>query len=203
MNITLPSEWSYQDSLLLQTIADRRSCRDYSDQTVPLESLSRLLWSAQGINRAGKPNAPSAGAQYPVQVYVTAGRVHGLDVASYQYLPEPHQLRMVVDRDLRGELCEAALDHQPWVAEAAMVVLLSADLDAMSIHFEDQPPTGKRGERYVYLESGAIAQNVQLVAHSLNLGAVLVGGFDDSMIAGLFSLSPSRRATALICIGVP
>jgi nitroreductase len=71
----------------------------------------------------------------------------------------------------------------------------------MQDHFHEQPPCGKRGDRYVLLESGAIAQNVHLLATALELGAVLVGGFDDNMVTRALDLPRNIKPTALICIG--
>ncbi|MEM7563529.1 MAG: SagB/ThcOx family dehydrogenase [Pseudomonadota bacterium] len=201
MLIDLPSPISDNEISLLGCMATRRSCRKFSDQSIKAGQLSQLLWSAQGLTEPDKRTAPSAGAHYPMQVFVAAGQVTDLDAGGYRYLPRSHQLESLVASDLRERLCHAALDQQPWVAEAALTLLLAADIEMMTHHFLKQPPSGKRGERYVYLESGAIAQNVQLLAHGLQLAAVLVGGFNDQAVRGIFELPDSLQPTAMICIG--
>ena len=108
---------------------------------------------------------------------------------------------MVVESDKRKELCEAAFDQQPWVGDAAIIIVLAADFQSMQNHFIKQPPVGKRGDRYVFLETGSIAQNIQLQATCINLGAVLVAGFDDKNVHQALNLPESIKPTALICVG--
>lgn len=201
-NIPLPVAAMPNSMSLEQAIGSRRSCREFLESPVKIDDLSLLLWSAQGITGSdGQKSAPSAGAQYPMEIYLAVANVSGLVTGTYQYSSHHHSLFQIDEKDSRTTLCEAALDQQPWVSDAAIVIVLTADLLSMQNHFREQPPRGLRGERYVYLESGAIAQNLQLQATSINLGAVIVGGFDDEAVASELNLPNSIKPTALICIG--
>ncbi|WP_414710916.1 nitroreductase family protein [Pseudonocardia sp.] len=58
--------------------------------------------------------------------------------------------------------------------------MISADIDQANAHFAEQPPLGRRGERYVWLAAGHVSQNLYLAATERGLGASLVAGFDDT-----------------------
>ena len=187
---------------LNQALAERRSLRQYADAEIGQPQLAQLLWAAQGLTgEDGQSTSPSAGAQYPIEILVVAGRATDVAAGVYRYRVNRHELELTREGDIRSQLCAAALAEQPWVAEAAIVLVPVADLTAMQAHFQEQPPAGKRGERYAYLEAGAMAQNICLQATGLNLGAVLVGGFDDDAVGAALNLGDGQRATALICIG--
>ena len=52
----------------------RRSVREFRQEALTLAEVSQLLWSAQGItDPEGKRTAPSAGALYPLEVFLVAG----------------------------------------------------------------------------------------------------------------------------------
>lgn len=185
-----------------QAISERRSCREYSDKPISLDKLSQLLWAAQGVTGGdGQKAAPSAGREYPLHVYVVAGAVSGLSVGLYRYDDRAHSLFAVSDDDLREALQGAALEEQPWVGRAAAIIVIAADFGAAREHFREQPPQGERGDRYVYIETGAAAENVHLQAIGLGIGVVIVGGFDDSKVKNTLDLPQRLEPTALLCIG--
>lgn len=204
MTIHLPQVPSASKATLAQSLAERRSQRQYSGAAIDQPQLAQLLWAAQGrTGEQGQCTTPSAGAQYSMAVFVAVGRVTGVPAGAYRYHAAANALEPVLAGDVRERLCAAALDEQPWVAQAAAILVLAADLDAMQAHFHEQPPQGRRGERYAYLEAGAMAQNVCLQATALDLAAVLVGGFDDAAVGTILALADSQRPAALLCIGRP
>lgn len=97
-----------------EAIQERRSVRSYSKKEVSLEDTSPLLWACQGITdeRGGYRSSPSAGALYPLDIYVA--NAHGL----FHYLPKGHTLETVYGRDPRQKLADAAYG-QNCVAEAS------------------------------------------------------------------------------------
>lgn len=204
MNVELPAPEEAGTPSLTQAIADRRTRREFSDAPVTLAQLSHLLWAAQGVTGArGQRAAPSAGGQYPVQVFVAAGNVADLSPGMYRYRVGDHVLEPVHAEDVRPALQGAAIGEQTWVGNAAAVMVLAADAAGMREHFLEQPPRGTRGDRYLYMESGAIAQNVHLQATACGLGLVLVGGFDDDRVREKLPLPEHLQPTALLCLGVP
>ena len=105
-----------------QAISQRRSLRRY-DGRLTLGEVSQLLWAAQGkTDPDGYRAAPSAGALYPLEVYLLAGDVTGLPVGFYRYRPEEHDLVRKTTTDLRKELAAAARGQSFLQSAAAVLV---------------------------------------------------------------------------------
>ena len=133
---------------LEQLLAQRRSLREYPDTALSLAEIDQILWEAQGITHAeGLRTAPSAGALYPLELYVVAGRVEGLAQGVYHYEPERHQLTKTSDEDIREALARAALS-QSCVNDAPAVIVFTADYARTAKKY------GNRGRRYVDMEVG-------------------------------------------------
>ncbi|NYT60486.1 SagB/ThcOx family dehydrogenase [Alcaligenaceae bacterium] len=189
---------------LKQALLQRRTVRDFSDAAVPVQALERLLWAAQGVTGPdGNRTAPSAHAVHPLRLYVQVGRVTGLDQGLYEVGADDHVLRLLHGRDLRPSLAGAAIDEQPWIRQAACIVVICADMVTPGRAFADQRPLGRRGARYVYLEAGAAAQNLQLQAVAEGLGCVGVGGFNDEATADVLELGIPLEPVMQLCIGYP
>jgi hypothetical protein len=93
-----------------EALSKRRSVRDYGEDSLSIEEISQLLWSAQGITvKWGGRATPSAGALYPLEIYVVVGKVKGLEPGLYHYDPEKHLITKKADGDLREKLTEASL----------------------------------------------------------------------------------------------
>ena len=119
----------------------------------------------------------------------------------YTYEFTDHSLEQVISGELRQEFGESAIGDQPWIYRAAAIIIITANIESMNCHFSEQSPVNKRGERYVYIETGAAAQNIQLQGTALNIGMVLVGGFDNSSVKSILKLPNELEPTALLCIG--
>lgn len=184
------SEISIEGALL-----ERRSVRDYKDEPLTLAEVSQLLWAAQGITDSrGFRTAPSAGALYPLEVYVAIGNVDGLNEGIYKYEPDGHELVMIAQGDKRAELYAAALG-QAWVKNGAAVMVFS------SVYERTTKKYGQRGVRYVDMEVGHAVQNVYLQAVSLNLGTVVVGAFDDSKVKRIINMTDKEQPVCLMPVG--
>ncbi len=178
-----------------EALAGRRSVREYSDEALTLQELSQLLWAAQGITgERGFRTAPSAGALYPLEIYVVAGNVEELTAGVYLYSPREHQLLHIVAGDRREELCRAALD-QECVKDGAV------DLVIMGVYERTTGKYGDRGVRYVHMEAGHAAQNVYLQAESLELGTVVVGGFEDDPVSEVVGAKKDEIPLYIVPIG--
>jgi len=171
-------------------LARRRSVRDFASRGLTLSQLGQLAWAAQGITepRRGLRTAPSAGALYPLQLYLVTRE------AVYRYLPQGHRLLVVAPADRKAALAEAALG-QACVRGAPLVVVMAADLG------RTQGKYGARGERYVHIEAGHVGQNLHLQAVALGLGSVSVGAFDDGAVARVLGLPAGQRPVYLIAVG--
>jgi SagB-type dehydrogenase family enzyme len=148
-----------------------------------------------------KRATPSAGGLYPLHLQIVVYRVSGLEPGTYEYMSDSHSLKLVGDRIPEGTMQEVGIGDQPWLKDAAIVIGVTAKLGDAVRHFQRQPPQGERGARYVYMETGALAQNVHLQSTALGVGCVLVAGFDDSRVKEALRLPTDLEPTALLCIG--
>jgi SagB-type dehydrogenase family enzyme len=178
-----------------QTLLKRRSIRGFHPGPLSLSEVSQLLWAAQGITSPqGFRTAPSAGALYPLELYLVAGEVEGMPAGIYRYLPRNHQLLPVMPGDKRRPLSAAALD-QECVREGAAVLVFAAVYGRTTVKY------GERGIRYVHMEVGHAAQNVALQAVALELGTVTVGAFRDDEVKKLLKLEALEQPLYLMPIG--
>lgn len=187
---------------LVQALSRRRTVRDFSAASIPIETLKKLLWAAQGITaKDGKRTAPSAHAMHPLKLFVLANCVTSIEKGLYVVDQADLALSAVSTSDLRVALRQAAIGAPEWITDAACVIAICADLVAPSRAFAEQKPYGMRGARYVYLEAGAAAQNLQLQAAAEGLGCVLVGGFDDEAAVDVLELEPPFMPIVFVCVG--
>lgn len=180
---------------LEETLQKRRSVREFSKESITLKEVSQILWAAQGITDSNKKRtAPSAGALYPMKVYLLAGNVRELRAGIYLYEPGKHQLIKIIDGDFRDSLCNAALG-QPWVKNASLNIVITAVYEITTRKY------GDRGIRYVHIEAGHVGQNILLQAESLGLGAVPVGAFHDGEVKRILNLKENEQPLYIIPVG--
>ena len=180
-----------------ETIARRRSVREYKGEPLSLSQLSQVLWAAQGLtDTRGLRAAPSAGATYPLEVFVLIGRdgVQGLEPGIYHYNVANHSLNLYKEGDQRRELAIAALD-QEFIAQAPMAIVICAVYERTSRYY------GPRGERYVHMDLGHVGENVSLQAVALGLATVIVGAFDDEQVSAVMGLAKEVKPLYIIPLG--
>lgn len=183
-----------------EAIQRRRSIRSYADEPLRLQDISQLMWAAQGITDPARNlrAAPSAGATYPLEVYVVVGNncVTELAEGFYYYDPYKHQLVYILKGDLRSSLAEATLG-QGWVREAPINIVIATVYERTTGRY------GERGIRYVYMEAGHVGQNLYLQAEARGLGMVVVGAFHDDQVHGLLQLPKDQKPLYIIPVGHP
>jgi SagB-type dehydrogenase family enzyme len=81
------------------------------------------------------------------------------------------------------------------VKENAVVIVLSAMYERTTARY------GERGIRYVHMEVGHAAQNIQLQAVSSNLGTVVVGAFDDRKVQRIMHMTAREVPLSLMPVG--
>jgi SagB-type dehydrogenase family enzyme len=174
----------------------RRSIRTYAQGHMTLDQLSRVVFAAQGITRQGfYRTVPSAGALYPLEVFVVTGPVQGLDQGVYRYSPEDHELVPVASGDRRKDLARQAYG-QMWVAEAQVVMVICAVYERVTGKY------GRRGERYVHMEAGCAAQNIALEGIDLGLGSTVVGAFNDGGVAEVIEAGEDEKPLIVMPVGL-
>jgi len=184
------SQTSVEEALL-----ERRSVRNYVDEPLTLAEVSQLLWAAQGItSSSGGRTAPSAGALYPLEVYLLAGEISHLPAGIYHYAPGEHTLTLTIEGDQRQALYEAALS-QSAVKDAAAIIIITAVYERTMVKY------GERGKQYVHMEVGCAAQNIYLQAVALDLGTVFIGAFHDDQVKRLLRLGEDEIPLGIMPVG--
>ena len=193
--IPLPAAAFDGEMSVKDAVKKRRSIREFSRDSLALQDVSQLLWAAQGITgKRGFRSAPSAGALYPLELYVVAGDIEGLPPGVYRYRPEKNDLVSVVGGDKRKPLASAAVG-QRWMRRAPAVLVITGVYRRTMIKY------GQRGRRYVHMEVGHAAQNVYLQATARGLATVMVGAFNDKEVQEVLQLPTDHEPLGLMPIG--
>jgi SagB-type dehydrogenase family enzyme len=206
--IKLPNPRFDSQTSVEKALSLRRSVRAYSDEPLSISDVSQILWAAQGITKkmetpppnfkykwqGGGRTAPSAGALYPLELYLAAGNVEGLLKGLYKYIPQSHSLEKVNESDLRNEISNAAL-MQESIKKAAAVVVIAAVYERTSVKY------GERAQRYVHIEVGHVGQNIYLQGISLGIGTVMVGAFADEAVKKALQLPEEENPLAIMPLG--
>lgn len=178
-----------------EALQRRRSVRSYQPEGLELAQVAQLLWAAQGItNSLGHRAAPSAGALYPLEMYLVAGEVAGLEGGVYHYRPVEHSLVRIASGDLRQPLAKACL-NQDWIATAPCILVIAAIFARTNVRY------GERTLRYVFMEVGAASENIALQAEALGLGTVMVGAFYEMKVQSLLELHEDVVPLCLMPVG--
>jgi SagB-type dehydrogenase family enzyme len=206
--IKLPSPQLKGKVSLEETIVRRRSVRRYCREPLALSQLSQILWSAQGVTGSrGFRAAPSAGATYPLEIFVVVGRqavitseskqpAQELQGGVYHYEVDPHSLTLHKPTDLRPDLAGATLD-QGFIIDAPVTIVICALYHRTSYRY------GRRGERYVHMEVGHVGENIHLQAVALGLATVEVGAFSDEKVGEVLGLEEQIKPLYIMPVGKP
>ncbi len=193
--IQLPEPRYDGDVSVEQALRKRRSVRSYKDDPLDFSEISQILWSAQGITSPRRfRTAPSAGALYPLELYVIAGNVKNLPPAIYKYHPGKHVLVKIAAGDMRSKLSRAALS-QSAIKKAPAVLLFCAVYERTTGKY------GRRGIRYVHMEVGHAAQNVCLQAIALGLKTAVIGAFREADVKNIAHLAADEQPLYFVPIG--
>jgi len=188
--IPLPAPNTSSQFSLEESIAKRRSEREFQEKTITMNQLSQLLWAAQGITDQtfGFRAAPSAGSLYPLFIYVA--KSDGL----FRYIPDGHKLVQISNQDIRSAMSRAALGQSD-IREAPVDIIITANFCITQAKY------GARAFRYVCMEVGHAAENIQLQAVALGLSSVTVGAFWDDVIRTNLQLPETQDPMYIIPIG--
>ena len=177
-----------------EVIAARHSCRNFLPEPLTLGALSTLLYSSYGILGSNEMDGefferpvPSGGGLYPLELYVLVQRVDGLAGGVWHYLPLGHRLESVHEHVLPRLLTAEMFLGQPYLIECSAIVVITSVVQRSLWKYED------RGYRYILLEAGHVAQNLNLCAAAMNLASLNLGGFFDRDVLGLLRADPETE----------
>ncbi|MFX1595350.1 MAG: SagB/ThcOx family dehydrogenase [Promethearchaeota archaeon] len=190
MEIQLPKPKLIGEKSLEECIYQRESVRSYKERNFEIEKVSQILWATQGM-KGYKRTVPSAGATYPLEIYLTLK-----DKGFFHYNPKKHSIDLINDKDLSIKLAEASWD-QYFIAEAYLNIIICAIYERTTQRY------GERGIRYIFIEVGHCAQNVHLEACALGLSSVPIGAFEDYKVKKVLDLPKKIEPLYIIPIGYP
>jgi SagB-type dehydrogenase family enzyme len=200
--IPLPEQAKPLTGRLQDAIEQRVSTRSFSSEPVAFEDMAALLHYSYGVNRPKSDmtgarsfrNCPSGGGLFPLDIYFYAHAVERLENGVYQYDPIGNCLRLILEGDYSHVWTGVFV--QPEFGQAGMVMFIAAQFERSLFKYQD------RGYRFVLLEAGHLAQNLNLIATSLGLGCVLIGGYYDREVDRLLGLDGLTSSTVhAIAIG--
>jgi SagB-type dehydrogenase family enzyme len=175
-----------------EAIESRCSRTPTIDSRLALAELATLLWALNGRSEDGRRTIPSAGALYPLEVYVVANRIEGVATGIHHFDPFGHSLELLavdVDR-LQSALVDPNLASTPAV------------LAITGVFWRSRFKYGQRGYRFTLLEAGHALQNALLTAAALGLAALPIGGYYDAIVDEILGLNGVDESTIyLLAVG--
>jgi SagB-type dehydrogenase family enzyme len=203
--VTLPPPKPLNQALS-KTIQGRCSCRRFANADVPLQSVATLLYWSYGKLGVDHPHGtemvvrpvPSGGGLYPLELYLIAVRIGGLEPGIYHYDVLGHLLECVDQGAMPPQLLSELFMSQPYVAQSSFVLVLTAVFERSLWKYKD------RGYRYLLLEAGHVAQNCNLAATALGLGSLNLGGFFDADLTALLKMEIDEEVPLYaVAVGQP
>ncbi|MCP4663202.1 MAG: SagB/ThcOx family dehydrogenase [bacterium] len=177
-----------------EALAQRLSCRQFGGPRLGTDDVSGLLRASYGVKDQvrlqgmvfSERPVPSGGACFPIELYLLVRQVEGIGPGVYHYGARRHRLEQ-----LRGplpwNLLAGLFMDQPYLLRADMIIVLTAVVHRTLLRY------GDRGFRFIWIEAGHVAQNLNLVGAAMGLGTLDLGGFFDDPLAALLGLDPEAE----------
>ena len=182
----LPSPQMEGGKPLMQTLKDRMTIRTFSEEKLPMQTLSNLLWAAFGINRPdGRRTAPSARNWQEIDIYVATP--DGL----FLWDAQKNLLNPILTKDIR-----ALTGTQPYAKDAAVDLIYVGDYSKVSGGGMDQ-------NVLVGADTGFISENVYLYCASEGLATVVRAGIDRDALGKEMKLKPEQKIILAQSAGYP
>jgi SagB-type dehydrogenase family enzyme len=178
--IPLPASFPASTRSFDDVLLRRASARGFGTGEVPFASLVKALVLAYGVTRTNEDNdyprpfrgVPSGGALYPLEVYLHAARVDGLAPGLYHLDPEDRSLDVL-------RLGDAGDEIAPFMVQADLFRQAAATVLVTAVFVRSVFKYGDRGNRFILLEAGHLAQNILLTWEETGLAGVSIGGYLD------------------------
>ncbi len=202
--VGLPRQAERPHSEFERVLLARRTHRRFAPGKISLEQISAILdltWGIKGhlwwpgLGQLLLKTSPSGGARHPLEVYLFALRVEGLQRGVYHYRADRHSLELIHGRageDRLVKLCAG----QDWIRHCSALFVMTAVLPRVMwrYHFS-------RTYRVVLLEAGHFCQTFCLVATWLGLAPFCTAALVDPKIEQELDLDGATE-TVLYAAGV-
>jgi len=164
----------------LQTLLSRKSTLAFTPENIHLSDLSQLLTLSCGLRNDNADSQfrtyASAGARYPIEVYVVILRSDDIERGIYHYNVRDNTLELIRTGDYSEKMNSFYKNQINKIITSDFPCLL-----LFSMVFErSMQKYGERGYRFALLDAGHMSQNLYLVATYLGLGIVGLGAGADS-----------------------
>lgn len=204
--IALPLQES-DDDLFFQTVHSRRTHRTFAKGKVSVEDISKLLQTTWGVQHYVRTNvfgelplktSPSGGARHPIEVYLMALRVKGLDRGLYHYQARDNRLARLAGKASAHMASEYCAD-QPYFGAAAAMFIMTA------VFARTRWKYGRgRAYRVVLLEAGHLCQTFCLSATRLGLAPFCTAALKDTLIENELGLDGISESVLYVAgVGLP
>ena len=156
----------------------RKTCRQFTAQTLSQQQISQLFWSAFGVNREdGKRTAPTARNRQEITLYLLTAK------GAWIYEAKAGKMVSISNKDLRKFAGR-------FTAPAYIVIVTNKKL-LDSTHFAD-------------IDTGYVSQNIYLACAGMKLGTCAIGRIPNSTLLALeLRLTDSERVQLAHSVGVP
>jgi len=198
--VPLPTEYLPVDMPLDKLLQLRTSSHNYGSSPISLATLSTLLRYSYGVKERGRAYnskafpfrmAPSGGGLQPIDLYVVANDVTGLEQGLYYFDGLQHALIQLDKGTVRRRFTQCCI-MQDWISNAHVVVILSINMARVFWKY------GNRGYRVTHMDAGVLTQNLYLVTTALGLSGCAVAGYYDERVNELLEIDGQNEFTALI-----
>lgn len=194
-SLSLPRDFPRPEAEPLGVILGRSPQKE--ERVFRLGGLAELLYFSAGLNRKYRFGsevhymrvASATGALYPIELYVIAGDVVGLEPGVYHFDPLAFQLSRIRKGDFRAELAAASSEN---LATAPAILALT------SLAWKNAWKYEARSYRHWFWDGGVIAANLLAVSNSMALPMTIVQGFVDQTVNELLGLQERKEATILL-----
>lgn len=180
---------------LEQLLEQRYSEREFSDAPLTLGELSALLSSCSIVDAGRNPEKrtyPSAGARFPIELYLIAFRTSGLDPGAYHYNMVRKTLELLWKQNLQQRAVELV---SPYVSNPAAAIVFTSVIARSEVKY------GLKSYPFSLIEAGHMAQNICLAAALHNIGICPVGGFVNDSIGKILDLTDGEIPLYVMAVG--
>jgi SagB-type dehydrogenase family enzyme len=199
--LALPSSLPASRRSFDDVLYTRQTARAFGAGSIHLEQLAKVLVMSYGVNRNNAGSSfprpfrviPSGGALYPLEIYIHATRVDGLQAGLYHYDPEDHALDVLRTVD-ESETISRMMVQDELGRTASAIIMITAVFPRSTFKY------GDRGYRFILLEAGHLCQNANLTAQEMQLATTNIGGYNDRAIDRFLGLDGVNESTVYMLL---
>ena len=184
------------DGEFYSLLYSRESSRSFSNEPIPLDTISRIFISCgiSDVNRKPeKRTYPSAGARFPIEMYLISFNVTDIDRGAYHYNIDMHCLELLLKKDLTpimSDFCSPYLEN----SAAALVFTAVIPRSAAKYWVKSYP--------YSLIEAGHMCQNIHLACTKFNVQSCPIGGFVNNSVSEILDLTSNELPVYTIGMGL-